>query len=328
MILKRKHLQAFVAGIGFLVLIFDSRLAVEGARAGLDLCIRTVIPSLFPFFVLSGMLNGALGGTSSRLLQRIAGFFGIPSAGASVLIPAVLGGYPVGAKAVGDLYYQKRISRKEAERMLAFCSNTGPSFLFGMVSGFFPESRYIWVLWLIHLASAGLTALTIPGKTAEKSDSVPISGEANGNILSGAARAMGMVCCWVLLFRMILTFLENWLLWMLRVWVQVALSGFLELTNGCCGLALIPDSDLRFVLCSCMLAFGGICVLLQTASVTSGLSLLPYCKGKLHQTLYSFLLSCAMVSGKLTPWAAVTVTLAIIFRKIQNRYRNPEILPV
>ena len=51
MILKRKHLQAFVAGIGFLVLIFDSRLAVEGARAGLDLCIRTVIPSLFPFLI-------------------------------------------------------------------------------------------------------------------------------------------------------------------------------------------------------------------------------------------------------------------------------------
>ena len=212
--------------------------------------------------------------------------------------------------------------------MLAFCSNTGPSFLFGMVSGFFSESRYIWVLWLIHLASAGLTALTIPGKTAEKSDAVPFSGEANSNILSGAARAMGMVCCWVLLFRMILTFLENWFLWMLPVWIQVALSGFLELTNGCCGLALIPDSDLRFVLCSCMLAFGGICVLLQTASVTSGLSLLPYCKGKLLQTLYSFLLSCAMVSGKLTPWAVAAVTLAIIFRKIQNRYRNPEILPV
>ena len=52
MILKRKHLQAFVAGIGFLVLIFDSRLALEGARAGLDLCIRTVIPSLFPFPLL------------------------------------------------------------------------------------------------------------------------------------------------------------------------------------------------------------------------------------------------------------------------------------
>ena len=328
MILKRKHLQTFVAGIGFLVLIFDSRLAVEGVRAGLDLCIRTVIPSLFPFFVLSGMLTGALGGTSTRPLQRIAGCFGIPSAGVSVLIPAVLGGYPVGAKAVGDLYQQKRISRKEAERMLAFCSNTGPSFLFGMVSGFFPESRYIWMLWFIHLVSAGLTALTIPGKTAENSEAVPIFAETNGNILSGAAMAMGMVCCWVLLFRMILTFLENWFLWMFPVWAQVALSGFLELTNGCCGLALIQDTALRFVLCSCMLALGGVCVLLQTASVIRGLSLLSYCKGKLFQTLYSFLLSCAMVSGKLTPGASAAVTLVIIFRKIQNSYRNPEMLPV
>ena len=50
---KKTGLQGAMAGVGLLILILDSSLALEGARTGMDLCIRTVIPSLFPFFVLS-----------------------------------------------------------------------------------------------------------------------------------------------------------------------------------------------------------------------------------------------------------------------------------
>ena len=39
--------------LGMLALILDGRTAIEGARQGIGLCLRTVIPSLFPFFVLS-----------------------------------------------------------------------------------------------------------------------------------------------------------------------------------------------------------------------------------------------------------------------------------
>ena len=48
---KHIHFLGISAAVGLLVLIFDSSLAIQGAREGVELCLRTVIPSLFPFFV-------------------------------------------------------------------------------------------------------------------------------------------------------------------------------------------------------------------------------------------------------------------------------------
>jgi len=53
----------------------------------------------------------------------------------------------------------------------------------------------------------------------------------------------------------------------------------------------IANEQLRFVLCSILLAFGGLCVTMQTAAVSKGLSIRTYFKGKLLQTLFSFLLA-------------------------------------
>ena len=152
------RLQGIIAAIGMLVLIFDSSLALEGARTGIELCIKTVIPSLFPFFVLSGMMINGWHDIGIRFAALLTKFMGIPTAASPVLIPAVMGGYPVGAKCVGALYQGGQIERKHAQRMLAFCNNAGPSFLFGMVSGFFPERKWIWLQWVILLSSALLTA--------------------------------------------------------------------------------------------------------------------------------------------------------------------------
>lgn len=325
---KSCHLQAAAAALGFLVLIFDSALALEGARAGIALCIQTVIPSLFPFFVLSAMLTGSLAVSPCKPLQILTRVLGIPASAASVLISAVLGGYPIGAKCVWDLYQQKQIHRDDAQRMLAFCSNAGPSFLFGMVSGFFPEGKMVWLLWLIHIASAFLTALAIPGNRSGPMPLPPAEAPANRTSMLSSARAMALVCCWVILFRLLIAFLIRWLLWAFPVWVQILIMGILELTNGCCSLVLITDVKLRFVLCSCLLAFGGICVLLQTISVTKGLSVRSYVTGKLIQTVFSFLLSGLIVFESGIYFASLVPITVFFLRKVQNRYRNPGALPV
>ena len=51
-------MTGFAAGAAMLMLILDGRTALTGAAEGIDLCIRTVIPALFPFFVLSPLLMG------------------------------------------------------------------------------------------------------------------------------------------------------------------------------------------------------------------------------------------------------------------------------
>ncbi len=325
---KKTGLQGAMAGAGLLILIFDSSLALEGARTGMDLCIRTVIPSLFPFFVLSAILTNSLKNYGASKLQVVSGFLGIPPSAASVLIPSFLGGYPVGAKCVGDLYQKHQISKTDAERLLSFCSNAGPSFLFGMVSGFFPERKCIWLLWFIHVLSALLTAIAIPPKAQSGCSLLPEKKPREEAIIWSAAKAMGMVCCWVVLFRMVITFLNAWLFWLFPVWIKVLLVGLLELTNGCCELLLISDVNLRFVVCSCMLSFGGICVLFQTSAVTNGLSLGYYVKGKFLQAAFSLLISSWIVFKQDLLLLTVIPVLVILLRKSQKRYRNPNALPV
>lgn len=322
-----RNLLSIFGGIAFVMIILDSKLTLEGAQTGMDLCIRTVIPALFPFVVLSTLLSVSTV-PCSQLIRTAAGFLGIPADASTVLIPAFLGGYPVGAKCVYTLYCTGRIEKSQAERLLTFCSNAGPSFLFGIVSGCFTKPETAWILWLIHVVASILTAISIPEIKPicpDKAKNTAIREETD--ILLSSIKAMGVICGWVILFRVLITFLEKWCLWLLPQWLQVLTTGLLEITNGCCELLLVGNEKQRFVLCSCLLSFGGICVLMQTVSVTKGLSILGYLVGKIMQTGFSLLLSLAVILKN--GWLLfVTAAISMIFRKIQKNSGNLKLIPV
>ena len=289
---------------------------------------KSVLPSLFPFFVLSMMMTRSLDHHCTFVPSSVEKLLKIPASASSVLISAVLGGYPVGAKCIGELYLSSQISRRDAERLLGFCSNAGPAFLFGMISGFFPERKIIWLLWLIQIFSAVMTAIAIPAEIT-KTDNLQVNRHAPQNaVISSSAKSICLVCCWVILFRIIVSFCKKWFLWIFPVWIQVLFTGILELTNGCCELLLIQNLRLRFIVCACMLAFGGICVVFQTAAVTEGLSPKAYMKGKLIQTSFSLLLSYFITTDHWILCASLIPFWIIILRKIQNRSRNPISVPV
>ena len=104
---------------------------------------------------------------------------------------------------------------------------------------------------------------------------------------------MANVCSWVIIFRVLITFLDKWFLWAVPVQVNVIISGILELANGCTRLYQIENVGIRFLICSALVGFGGICVTMQTASVIGQLSLKHYLLGKVLQTVFSILLSSA-----------------------------------
>lgn len=293
--MKRNRMSAGIgAAIGMLLLILDSKTVLEGARSGIDLCLKTVIPSLFPFFVLSVLLNGAFSGREFPVLRPIGKLFGIPTGAESILLSGFLGGYPVGAQSVQRACQTGALSGTEGARILSFCNNAGPAFLFGMAAALFPRAWMAWALWGIQILSAWLVSQVFPTKNrtsvhlkAEETTSLP--GAVNISV-----RVMAGVCGWVVLFRVILTFLNRWIFWLLPATAQVVIAGVLELSNGCCSLISIDNIGLRFLLCGGMLSFGGLCVGMQTFSVAPGLDKKLYFPGKLLQTLFSLLLSLAV----------------------------------
>lgn len=289
------------AALGMLILILDAKTASAGAAAGLELCIYTVIPALFPFFVLSILLTGTLTGQSLPLLRPLGNLCGVPQGAESLLLAGALGGYPVGAQCVALAYASGALEQQDARRMLGFCNNAGPSFLFGMGSVLFDSPQILAVLWGIGLLSAILTGALLPGKSHGCVRKIPGRPSALPEAVSKSISALAGVCGWVILLRVVLAFLDRWLLWLLPPAGRTVVFGILELTNGFAVLTQTAPLGLRFVLCSGFLSFGGICVLLQTSSVTSryGLDLGLYLPGKILQACISVL------------WALIAQTLVL-----------------
>ena len=123
------------ACLGLCVLLVWFLADAVGVRASvgeaLSLCARSVVPSLFPFMVVSSLLLSL--GFGELAAPWLAGLmeplFRVPGAGSAALLLGLVGGYPIGAKTAADLYRGGLASREEAERLLAFCNNSNPVFL-------------------------------------------------------------------------------------------------------------------------------------------------------------------------------------------------------
>jgi nucleoside recognition membrane protein YjiH len=135
--MMRRHLRGMITGVCLLCglvgfLSFPTQ-TVDGAREGLALCLDIIVPSLFPFFVLSALLiELGLADCLGRALERVMRpVFNLPGICGTAVVLGFLGGYPVGARTAIALYKKGLSSRSETERLLSFCNNSGPAFILG-----------------------------------------------------------------------------------------------------------------------------------------------------------------------------------------------------
>ena len=333
--MKRKIVTILLCCGGMLALILDAKTALRGAMDGIGLCLNSVIPSLFPFFVLSMLLTDALWGVDVPALNHIGRWMRMPKGSHSLLLIGVLGGYPTGAQAVMQCYKSGGISKTDAQRMLGFCSNAGPSFLFGIAGAVFETPWIALVLWMIHIFSAFLAGVLLPGMTHEQILLHQKKKLTLSDALERSVMIMGKVCGWIVLFRVLMHFLRCWFGWLLPLNAQIVLEGFLELANGCISLSQITNKGQRFVLCAAFLGFGGCSVLMQTVSVTNGLGLGMYIPGKILQLLISTVFACIIQwflfpTGRYEIAPAVAAICGILLpiftlllRKNEIKGRNP-----
>ncbi|WP_051276057.1 sporulation integral membrane protein YlbJ [Desulfovirgula thermocuniculi] len=123
----------WTAGILFFVLgmILQPRLAYEGAVFGLQIWWNIVFPSLLPFFIASELLmNFGFVHFLGVLLEPVMRpLFNVPGAGSLVMAIGYTSGYPTGALATARLRTLRLCTRVEAERLMAFTSNSSPLFM-------------------------------------------------------------------------------------------------------------------------------------------------------------------------------------------------------
>lgn len=288
---KSKLFTMILASTGMLVLILDSELVLQSAADGIMLCLRSLIPAIFPFLVVSGILTGNIRISGNQKSGFLAKIIGIPAGTEPLLLLGFLGGYPSGAQNIYSLYARKALNREDAERMLPICNQAGPAFIFGVLPCLFTSKWIPFILWTVQIISALITAFII-SKNGVYIAQHHIKSKYNVvDSLRSAVRTMGWICGWVVLFKVIIDFMEKRAFAVFPVFVRVLFAGLLELSNGLFGLNAVSQEFLRFLLTSAFLSFGGLCIFLQTKSVTGELDLKMYIIGKAIQVVISTLLS-------------------------------------
>ena len=294
-LLSKERVRDLLLGLALLcatlALMLYPQPSMEAAKSGLALCYNVIIPSLFPFFVLSSLVvELGLAGYLGRLLEGLMRpLFHVSGACASAFALGFIGGYPVGAKTAISLYENGMCTKTEAERLLAFCNNSGPAFILGVVgAGVFASSRVGVLLYLAHAAAsicigilfrfykAGPTARREERQSRPQFHAQRFTTAFTGSIKNSFLSTLN-ICAFVVFFTVVIQLLIT------PEWAQRLLTGALEISSGVWTLSGDGTLSGKLILAAFMLGWAGISVHCQVLSFIggSGLSVGTYLVGKL-----------------------------------------------
>ena len=326
-LLSKQWIRDLFLGLGLLgstlALLLYPQESMQAARDGLKLCYNVIIPSLFPFFVLSSLVvELGLAGYLGRVLEGIMRpLFNVSGSCASAFALGFIGGYPIGAKTAINLYEKGLCSKTEAERLLAFCNNSGPAFILGVVGvGVFGSSRVGLLLYLAHAAASICVGMLFrfygrgkAGKGKEGRISPQFHAQRFTSAFTGSIKNSFLstlnICAFVIFFTVVIRMLSlsgvltgaagvlGLLLGPLGFdasWAEQLLIGLIEISSGVWALSGTGALAGRLSMAAFMLGWAGVSVHCQVLSFIggSGLSVRTYIAGKtLHGALSALLIA-------------------------------------
>lgn len=268
-------------------------LSLQYAATGLTLWFQKMIPTLLPFMILSGILiRMNLTEGFVRLFHPLLHLlFRTTPNGSYTLLMGFLCGFPMGARITGELYGTGKLSKWEAERLLAFCNNIGPIYFLSFVMPLLAIKQpllpflimygipLLYGIAIMRLFPSGAVLQNAMTNTVNAPSRSPsLLAAIDGSILSGLlgiAKLGGYMVFFNLLNIIFVPFTH------LPQGVLQLYNGILEITSGIdrCG-----QGNPYLVLI--LLPFGGFSCIAQTYSMIcdTDLSIRPYLFHKLLQT--------------------------------------------
>lgn len=295
--------------------------SINAAGEGINLWIFVVMPSLFPFFIISDLLISLkIPENIARLFTPIAKIlFNTSGYGAYVFIMSIFSGYPSGAKITSELIEANRITPKEGQKILTFSSTSGPLFIIGTVgAGMLKSTEAGYIIFICHIFGAIINGILFRFLSKNSLSENEISNKTfilnnssqTGNIMSRAIvnslYTSGFIGGYIILFSVIIAILDKIDLYsnitnILAIFMPNGISMFpgillktsLEISNGCKIISTLPyNFELKLILSSFIIAFSGFSIIGQVASIISKtkINLRIYIIGKLsHGIISSFL---------------------------------------
>ena len=325
--------------ITIFIFFFISNLTscIDAALVGLNLVIKTILPTIFPFSVICNLLISYDGiSLYSKLLGPIlCKPLHLSKASSFPIVASLISGYPLGCKYCCDLYSQDYIDRDEFIRLLNIASNASPMFIVGAIGvTMFGDIKLGFILLIANYLSPFIVGfLTIKNshkmtvkKTFPSKHKNTNFGLALKNALENGINVTLQIGSFVILFSIIMSIIKNntiisivfsnieELLHLPSYSLYGLFLGSIEFTNGCKLISTtLLSLPLRLSIVSFICSFSGLSVIAQISSFISehSVSLTRYTFYKVIQGIISFLITFIVSSVFLNAWPASTNTIII-----------------
>lgn len=319
-LLKLSKNQIITIFITLFIILFIINLntCMQSTFTGLNLVIKAILPTVFPFSVICNLIihYDGISFYSNILGPIICKPLKLSNCSSFPIVASLLCGYPLGCKYCCDLYELGYISKEEYLRLLNIASNASPIFLIGSVgAAMLGNIKYGFILLLGNYLAPLIIGFFTKKNTHEfnNSNEYPLKTDGSYNFgiiiktsIENAINTTLQVGAFVIIFSIIIGIIKNnSLINIIFNNVEKLLSlspnslygiflGSIEYTNGCKILTSISSSIIfKLSAISFICSFSGLSIIGQISSFTGkfNVSLKKYSFIKFIQGIISFIIT-------------------------------------
>ncbi len=292
---------------GAAIIIFPERY-VNCCFQGFALWAECVLPSLFPFIVISLIfIKTGMADKASLPLKKLTNKLNLPQNAAVCFVLSILSGYPAGSRMIAEFYDSGALTREDCDKLAPLCSTSGPLFILGSVGYKMFGDKILGVkIFIAHALSAIIFTL-IYCRFRPKSRPAPPPAKLNDenllyNVFYGATVSVAVAGGFIAFFYVAAQFLQDFNIFLpaesfLKLFMEEKAAkalcmGLAEATTGCRFLAE-SASPLKGAVAGFIITFGGLSILLQQLSylTKTGVRPIKFILIKFAQGILCFLLT-------------------------------------
>ena len=295
---KYKNIIIIICSLFFLVnLIIYRNLVFDTVGFSLNIWITSLLPALFPFFIVSDILINydVIKYFPKVIRNSIKYLFNVSDNGLVIILLSMLSGFPSNARNIKNMYLDKKITKEEGEHLLYFTHFSNPMFILGTIPLILNSNKISKYILISHYL-----ANIILGICLRKYNRVNDSNNSNykedkhnfGLVLTTSIRKsldsvlgiLGTLTVFLIISTLLINFFN------LDNTSSLLVKSILELTSGLKELGSYNLLDkYLLIISSCILSFGGLSVHMQVINelVDTDINYKNYFIGRILQVVLS-----------------------------------------
>lgn len=297
----KKYSNLFIIIITFfftIEVLINKVLIITTISFSLNLWIKNILPSLFPFFIISNILvtynfTNYIPNTITNFFSKL---FHIKKEAILVFFLSIVSGFPSNAKITRQMYDLNILNEKEAAHILSFTHFSNPLFILTTVSILFYHNKKIGLIILLsHYISNIIVGIILRNNNLNINNIITTY---NNNInfskvfinsIKNSIETIIFICGILTTFLIISAIITN--IFNIN---KVLINSLLEITIGLKELSYYNLNDKYLaMLSSSIISLGGLSILTQVKAqlIDTNISIKPYIKGRIYQSIFSLILA-------------------------------------